>query len=59
MNGPVEIRLVDEDQRKGHERERREKAGAQQEDPFGPHFTRMDAIVVVAGRGRAYNSSSR
>lgn len=41
----MEIRFVDEDQRECHERESRKKAGAQQQDPFGPHFARMDTIV--------------
>lgn len=30
MDGPMEIRFVDEDQRECHERESRKKAGAQQ-----------------------------
>lgn len=41
MNGPVEIRFVDEDQRERHEGKCREEARAQQQEPFGPHFTGM------------------
>lgn len=69
MNGPVEIRFVDEDQREGHEGKCREEARAQQQEPFGPHFTgvcRLDvALQRVAGRsdgrrtGRDERSSAR
>ena len=52
MNGPMEIRFIDEDQRERHKGKCREEARAQQQEPFGPHFTRMLNLAFqrVAGR---------
>lgn len=49
MDGPMEIRFVDEHQRQGHEGEGREEAGAQQDYPLGPHFARMLAGMRRTG----------
>ncbi len=52
MNGPMEIRFIDEDQRERHKGKCREEARAQQQEPFGPHFTRMLNLAFQRVGGR-------
>lgn len=61
MNGPVEIRFVDQDQRDDHEGEHGHQTGTDQQHPCGPQTGALGRQWASNGRqptpGRKFNRS--